>query len=71
MPTSEEHQTTMVSRLEFIQQKGIALYLNGHSATPDEIASCCVNEDTVYMPDYVMDEAGKLKEVRYDKITCS
>lgn len=71
MTKSEENQTTILTRLETIRQKGIALYLNGCSATPDEIANCCVNEDTVYMPDYVIDETGMLREIRYDKITCS
>lgn len=71
MTTSEKNQPTILSQLEDIRQKGITLYLNGRSATPDEIASCCVKEDTLYMPDYVLDEQGVLQEVRYDKITDS
>ncbi len=69
MTASENKQPAILSHLEKISQNGVTLYLNGHSATPDEIAKCCVNEDTVYMPDYVTDEKGVLKEVRYDKIT--
>ncbi len=69
MTTSDKNQPTILSLLENSQKKGVALYLNGRSATPDEIADCCVNEETLYMPDYVMDDAGILKEIRYDKIT--
>ncbi len=69
MTASEKEQPTILSHLEKISQNGVTLYLNGHSATPSEIAQCCVNEDTIYMPDYVTDEKGVLKEIRYDKIT--
>lgn len=69
MTTSEKKQSSLISHLEKISQNGVSLYLNGHSATPDEIADCCVNEEAVYMPDYVTDELGVLKEIRYDKIT--
>ncbi len=68
MTTSDKNQPTILSLLEYNQKKGVALYLNGRSATPDEIASRCVNEEPLYMPDYVMDEAGILKEIRYDEI---
>ncbi len=56
------------SRLEKLEKKGIKLYLNGHPSTTEYILKNCVNEDTVYMPDYVTDENGKIKEVRYEKI---
>ena len=49
-------------------EKGTLLYLNGNLSTPLQIAQHCVKEDGAYMPDYVFDEAGRLKEVRYDKI---
>ena len=56
-------------RLQGMQRKGIRLYLEGEEAPPEAIASCCVREDAVYMPDYVTDKEGKLKEVRYDRIS--
>ena len=68
MVSSDERAPTMLSNLSTISKKGITLYLNGLSSTPDEIADICVNEDTLYMPDYVMDELGVLKEIRYDKV---
>jgi len=68
MVSSDERAPTMLSNLASISKKGITLYLNGHSSTPDEIADICVNDETLYMPDYVMDELGVLKEIRYDKV---
>ncbi len=45
------------------------MYLNGAPSTTEYIVSHCVNEDTVYMPDYVTDGHGKIKEIRYDRIS--
>ena len=41
----------------------------GDTASPEEIArKFFVSEDAVYMPDFVTDTDGKLREVRYDKV---
>lgn len=56
------------SRLEQLEKEGTKLYLNGAPSTTEYIINNCVNEDTVYMPDYVTDEHGKIKEIRYDRI---
>ena len=53
--------------LEKIEQSGADLYLEGRKTTAVELArTCCVNEEAVYMPDYVLDEAGRLMQLRYD-----
>ncbi|MDE7332259.1 MAG: hypothetical protein K2O16_08440 [Lachnospiraceae bacterium] len=57
------------SQLEKLEKNGIKLYLNGLPSTTEYIVRKCVNEDTVYMPDYVTDEDGKVKEIRYDRIS--
>ena len=56
-------------KLEMISRSGVCLFLEGQPATPEQIADCCVREETVYMADYVMDDAGTLKELRYDRVT--
>ena len=68
MTKSGSKKATILSSLTNISDKGITLYLNGEAATPDEIAACCVNDKTMYMPDYVLDDKGTLKEIRYDKV---
>ena len=55
--------------LNNIRERGVELYLEGEPASPEEIARCfSVCEDAVYMPDFVTDERGRLREVRYDRI---
>lgn len=56
-------------QLEKLEGEGIKLYLDGAPSTTDYIVNSCINEDTVYMPDYVTDESGKVKEIRYDRIS--
>ncbi|MDE7447000.1 MAG: hypothetical protein K2N15_15035 [Lachnospiraceae bacterium] len=55
-------------QLEQMEREGVILYLNGVPSTTEYIMKNCVNEDTIYMPDYVIDENGKIKEIRYDRI---
>jgi len=56
--------------LEEMEKKGIKLFLNGVPSTTEYIVKSCLNdEDTVYMPDYVTDECGRIKEIRYDRIS--
>lgn len=57
------------SQLEHMERTGVKLYLNGVPSTTDYIIENCVREDTVYMPDYVTDGDGRLKEIRYDLIS--
>lgn len=56
--------------LEQMEQEGVGFYLNGKKTAPREIIrTCCMREKAVYMPDFIMDEEGKLCEVRYDEVT--
>lgn len=68
--TSENktNSDSLKEQLEGMERMGIKLYLNGVPSTTDYIVKNCVNEDTIYMPDYVTDENGKVKEIRYDRI---
>lgn len=55
--------------LSEMEKDGVIFYLNGKRSKPREIIhKCCVCEKTVYMPDFVTDETGKLQEVRYDEV---
>jgi len=48
---------------------GVILYFEGRESSPEEIASkCCQEQGAVYMADYVLDDYGQLRELRYDKI---
>jgi hypothetical protein len=47
--------------------KGVPLVLEGHICTPIQIFEA-LRECNNYMSDYVGDEEGKVKEIRFDKI---
>ena len=65
----EKDEKKLERHLREIYSKGVDLYLEGEPASPEEIArKFFVNEDTVYMPDFVTDEDGTLREVRYDRV---
>lgn len=60
---------TLESILLTMEREGICLYLNGRrSRAQDIVRKCRVSEERVYMPDFVMDEEGRLTEVRYDEV---
>ena len=57
------------SLLSQMEKEGVNFYLNGKRSRAREIVrKCCVCEKAVYMPDFIMDEEGKLQEVRYDEV---
>ncbi len=65
---SHEEIISMKCSLENIYRQGIELYLDGQPASPAGIVDLFVREETVYMPDFVIDENGRLTQIRYDKI---
>lgn len=56
-------------RLRKWEEAGVRLYLDGAPTNSESIERNCVNEDTLYMPDYITDKEGRLKEIRYDRIS--
>ena len=61
--------SSLKSKLSEWEKAGVRLYLDGTPTTSEYIEKNCVNEDTLYMPDYVTDREGNIKEIRYDRIT--
>ena len=67
MKSDDERE--LKKNLKRFRKKGVDLYLEGFPASPEEIArKFFVCEEAVYMPDFVVDDGGRLKEVRYDRI---
>ena len=65
----EDDEIKLEEHLRKMHNKGVNLYLEDRPASPEEIArKFFVSEDDVYMPDFVTDTDGKLREVRYDKV---
>ena len=58
----------MQSMLEQMQDKGVDLFVDGEAALPGEAAAKAVCEDSPYMADYVFGSAGKIEQVRFDRV---
>lgn len=65
----ENEEQRLREKLENVRRSGVSLYLEGKPASPEMIADKCVCENTIYMADYVLDDEGNLKELRYDRVT--
>ena len=62
-------ETSLRNALVAYENAGIALTLGGRPSTPRELARLCViREKGCYRGDYIQDEKGKLKEIRFDKV---
>lgn len=60
---------SLKEQLEKWENAGIRLYLDGTPTSSESIEKNCVNEDMLYMPDYITDKEGRIKEIRYNKIS--
>ncbi len=67
--SDETNVPSLGQKLQEWEKAGIRLYLDGAPTSSEFIERNCVNEDTLYMPDYVTDKEGKIKEIRYDRIS--
>lgn len=66
---NEKNSDSLGWKLKKWEEAGIRLYLDGTPTSSEYIAQNCINEDTLYMPDYVTDKEGRIKEIRYDRIS--
>ncbi len=55
-------------QLSVMRKKDVKVFMDNKPITLDEALHRCVQECSVYMPDYVLDENGILEQVRFDKI---
>lgn len=59
----------MLLRLEQMRRSGVELFMDGREVLPSEAVSKAVRENSPYMADYVLDAAGAIEQVRFDKVT--
>ena len=69
MVKNHEEIIAMKCRLESVFRKGVELYINDEPTSPASIMECMVNEKEIYMPDYILDDVGKLVQIRFDRIS--
>lgn len=66
---SNKELLSVRERLERYEKAGIKLFLDGVPSNTEHIIEKCIREDTAYMADYIADDIGNVKEVRYDEIS--
>lgn len=53
-----------------LREQGAVLFVDGRRALPTEAADKAVQEDSLYMADYVLGDRGNIEQVRFDRVTC-
>lgn len=56
-------------QLELLRKCGVELFVDGEAALPVDAAAKAVRENSPYMADYVLGEAGNIEQVRFDRVT--
>lgn len=55
--------------LQTLEERGVGIWMEGCISSPQDVAkSIAVNEDSIYMRDYIFDK-GVLQEIHFDKVT--
>ncbi len=65
----KDAKESMLLQLEQMRQSGVALFVDGRAALPNEAVSKAVRENSPYMADYVMSASGTIEQVRFDRVT--
>ncbi len=72
MDTDHMYLIDLFCELEEAEQEGVPLLLDGEPSSPLQIAKACmIREESCYMRDYLGDERGNVREIRFDKVILS
>ncbi len=66
-PPAKDMEEILKNRMSG-ERKCLEVYMDNQRTTLEDALKRCVQERTVYMPDYVLDENGVLEQLRFDKI---
>lgn len=61
--------SSAMERLKRYEKAGVKLFLDGVPTNTEHIIEKCVREDTAYMADYITDDVGNVREIRYDEVS--
>lgn len=67
-PLTKNLEDVLKYQLGAGQKRSLEVYIDNELTTLEDALSRCVQERTIYMPDYVLDENGVLEQLRFDKI---
>lgn len=65
----EVAREVMLSHLEQMRSCGVELFMDNRAVLPAEAVAKAVRENSPYMADYVLDAAGAISQVRFDRVT--
>lgn len=54
---------------ERLQNRGVEFFIDGEPVFWRKAVETAVKEESTYMTDYVMEEEGRIKQVRLDKVS--
>lgn len=64
---AEKTKKKIIKYFRNMIQNGVLLYMEDHVCGPGELSNL-VCESGGYMADYVIDDGGRLREVRFDRV---
>jgi len=64
----ENARECMRMYLEQLYSQCVELFVDGRVTLPGEAAARAVREDSPYMADYVLGDAGNIEQIRFDKV---
>ncbi len=67
-PLGQNIEDILRYRMGSRQKKSLEVYIDNELTTLEDALTRCVQERTVYMPDYILDENGILEQLRFDRI---
>ena len=67
-PHGRDLEEVLRSHLGSAQKKNLEVYVGNERTTLEDALDRCVQERTIYMPDYILDENGILEQLRFDRI---
>ena len=67
-PLAQSLEEVLQYRLGSRRKRSLEVYVDNERTTLEEALARCVQERTIYMPDYILDENGVLEQLRFDRI---
>lgn len=71
MKESDDAARSIVDSLEQLRSAGVEFFVDGEEVSPAEALKRTVQEEFVYMADYIVGSSGKITQVNFDKIDLS
>lgn len=65
LQNAREHMKLL---LEQMSSQGVELFVDGRAALPKDAAAKAVHENSPYMADYVLGDAGNIEQIRFDQV---